>query len=136
MGSFSDFFENALLNHLTGKVPWTPITLFLGLCSATIDDTATGANCNELPDAGAYARTQILAVDWTLATEGYVTNNATVIFPTATAGWGVATYFALFDSGIWGAENLLMWGALLEPLTIAINDEITFSPNTLKISLD
>jgi len=77
MGSFTDFLENELLDHVFGNAAYTsPATLYIGLSTSTITDA--GGNVTE-PVGGSYARVP-------------VTNNATN-FP--------ASISCIFDTGIY-----------------------------------
>lgn len=63
-GSFSDYLEKKLLDHVLGGVAYTPpATVYVGLATEAITDATTGTTVAE-PTGGAYARVA-------------VTNNAT-----------------------------------------------------------
>jgi len=94
MGSFSNFWENEVLDHLFGKGAYTPPTIFLGLSTADPLDTALGL---AEPFGNAYARVETEAADWDAASGGALDNAEDITFPEASGAWGTITHFALFD---------------------------------------
>ena len=95
----------------------------------TADPGETGA-AGEV-SGGDYVRVAIGAVT---VTGGSLTNNASVTFPDATAGWGLVTHFGLFDDPT--AGHFLAGGALTASKTIASGDAVKFAIGALTITLD
>src|SRR4030042_476256 len=117
MGSFSDYWENEILDHAFGKDDYTPPTIYVGL--STTDPGDDGAGLSE-PSGNGYARVQTTEADWNGAAGGLVDNvNALELGP-ATGDWGTVTHFALFDSAAGG--HLLAHGALGQAKTFGNGD--------------
>lgn len=131
MGSFSDYWENEILDHLFNKSTYTPPTIHVGL-SAT-DPGDDGAGLSE-PNGNGYARVQMEAADWNMATGGLLDNASVITFNTATGNWGMLTHFALFDAASGG--NMLAHGTLVEAKVIGSGDTARFAAGALDVTLD
>ena len=131
MGSFSDYWENKILDHIFGKGNYTPPTIFVGLSTADpLDDASSLAE----PSGNGYARVQTSASDWNAASGGSLDNADDITFAQATGSWGTITHFALFDAATGG--NVLAHGALSQSKTISSSDIARFESGDLDISLD
>lgn len=108
MGSFANYLEDAIIDHITGKTEFTMLAnLYVALSTADPTDDASGM---AEPAAGAYARVETSPADWA-ASSGGATSNASIIeFPESTASWGEITHFAIFDAATDG--NMLGHGQL------------------------
>ena len=131
MGSFSDYWENEILDHLFGKGSYTPPTIYLALSAADPGDD--GAGLSE-PSGNGYARAATAASDWNAASGGALDNADVIEFPEATGAWGTVTHFALLDAASGG--NLLAHGTLSQSKTIASGDTARFVAGDLEINLD
>jgi hypothetical protein len=131
MGSFSDYLENELLDHLLGKGSYAPPTVYIAL--STADPGDSGAGLNE-PTGNGYARVQTEASDWNVAAAGSLDNVNLIEFDAATGDWGTVTHFALFDAV--SAGNLLAHGALAQAKTVNSGDTARFVAGDLEITLD
>jgi hypothetical protein len=131
MGSFTDHWENEILDHLFGKGSYTPPAIYVGL--STADPGDSGAGLSE-PSGNGYARVATAAADWNSASGGSLDNANAVTFPQATGSWGSITHFALFDASSGG--NMLAHGSLTQAKTIASGDTARFSAGDLDVSLD
>jgi len=126
MSAFSDYYENAIIDHMLRNQVFTPpTTLYVALFTA---DTGLEANNPSVEvTGGAYAR-QIITL--TAAAAGASDNTADIIFPTASASWGSVTQAAIVDhiSAVdWGiGVNVLMWADLTAPKTVSTNDVFKF----------
>ena len=136
MGSFSDYTENKFLDHITGKTAFPKPTAYVGLCTADPTDAGTGASCNEVTDANAYARVATAGADWAAASGGASSNANDITFPEATGSWGTVTHFALFDSGTYGEGNMLAHGSLTPSKTVTTGDTPKFAPGELDLTQD
>lgn len=133
MGSFSDHWENEILDHLFGKGVYNPPTIYVGL--STADPGDDGASLAEPEDSGTgYARVETEAADWNAASSGALDNAAAIEFPEATASWGTVTHFGLFDAAT--AGNMLAHGSLSQSKTIGDGDTARFAIGDLDVSLD
>ncbi len=131
MGSFSDYWENEILDHLFGKGGYSPPTIYVGLSTADPGDDGSGLS---EPSGDGYARVATSPADWSAACEGALTNNDAIEFPEAADAWGTVTHFALFDAA-WGG-HVLAHGALAEPKAIDSGDGARFAAGDLEISLN
>jgi len=129
--SFSDYLENALLDHLFGKAAYTAPTIYVGLSTADPLDDGTGL---AEPVGNGYARVATAATDWSAASSGVTTNATTITFPQATGLWGTVTHFALFDASTGG--NLLASGALTTAKSPDVGDTPSFAAGSLTVTLD
>jgi hypothetical protein len=131
MGSFSDYWENEILDHIFGKGSYTPPTVYVAL--STADPTDAGSGLSE-PSGDGYARKQTSASDWNTASGGALDNANEIAFNEATGSWGTITHFALMDAASGG--NMLGHGALSESKTIGSGDTAKFAAGDLDVSLD
>ena len=132
MGSFTDFLEDEILDHVFGKGVYTPPTIYVALSTSTPTDA--GGNVTEPADG--YARVQTAAADWNVATgDPSLTDNANEIaFPEASGDWGTITHFVLYDAA--SAGNALAWGALGTSKAITSGDTAKFAAGDLDTTLD
>ena len=131
MGSFSDYAEDALLDHLVGKSSLTMPTSFIAL--STADPTDDGSGMAE-PSGNNYARVETSASDWDSASGGATANAAAISFPTASGSWGTISYAALYDAATDG--NMLAHGALDTPVAVGADQIFTINIGDLDITLD
>lgn len=133
MGSFSDFLENELLDHVLGNSAYVaPSTVYIAL--STADPTDTGAGMAE-PSGFAYARQAVTnnLTNWPAAVAGAKSNFNSITFPEATGNWGTITHFAIFDAVSGG--NMLMHGALTVAKAITSGDVLQFPATSIAVSL-
>jgi len=131
MGSFSDYWENKILDHVFGKSTYTPPTIYVAL--STADPTDDGSGLSE-PSGSGYAREQTSVSDWDTAFGGALDNTNDITFSEATGSWGTITHFALIDAASGG--NVLAYGALSQSRTIGSGDTAKFAAGDLDVSLD
>jgi hypothetical protein len=80
MGSFADYWENEILDHLFGKGSYTPPTIYVGLSTADPFDDASGL---AEPSGNSYARVATSGADWNTASGGTIDNANELTFPQA-----------------------------------------------------
>lgn len=136
MGSFSDYLENKLLDHIVGKTSFTIPTVYIALCTADPTDAGTGASMNEVPNTNSYARKSTAGGDWDVAAAGAIANAVAIEFAQASGSWGTITHFALVDSGTHGAGNMLAHGNLTASKVVTDGDTVIFAIGDLDITLD
>ena len=132
--SFSNYLENAVLNHITGKTAFTQPTVFVGLSSTTPAENGTGIT---EPTGGSYARVAASGDTWSTATTGSTSNAAVITFPTATADWLTGsnlTHVVLFDAASGG--NFLAQGQITTPKPVLNGDTASFTTGGITINLD
>lgn len=133
MGSFTDYLEDKLLDHVFGKTAYTaPTTQYIALSTTTIADD--GTNMTE-PAAGAYARVSVTnnTTNWPNSSGGAKANGVAFTFPTATLSWGTVIDFAIMDDPT--AGNMLAYGTLNTSKTIDPGDTASFAIGDLDITL-
>jgi hypothetical protein len=117
--NLSNYLENKLLEHSTGKAAWTaPTKTYLGLYTVTPTDSTSGTEVA----GGNYARIQL---SWGTASEGQIATNAAAKFPsagTASVNFGTITALAISDAL---TEGNILWYSPLSP-TFTINTGDTF----------
>lgn len=136
MGSFSDYLENKVLDHVFGGGDYTrAATLYIALLTATPTDASTGSTITE-PSGGSYARVSVTnnATNFPAASGGSKSNGTTITFTTASASWGTVTHVGILDAS--SAGNLLAWGALTASKTVDSGDTVSFASTALAITLD
>lgn len=131
MGSFADYLEDKLLDHVVGKTSFTMPTCYVGLSTADPLDDASGL---AEPSGNGYTRVVTDGADWNAASGGSSSNAETITFPQASGSWGTSTHFALFDAAT--AGNMLAHGALDESKSVGANDIVKFLADSLNISLN
>jgi len=135
MGSFSNYAEDAILDHIVGKTSFTMPTVCVGLATSDPTDAGTGASMNECANTGSYARTATSGL-WEAASGGAIQNGTDITFPEASGSWGTVTHFALLDSASYGAGNMLAHGALSASKAIGSGDTPKFAAGDIDITLD
>ena len=133
MGSFTDFLELELLDHVFGAAAYTaPATLYVALSTTTITDA--GGNMTE-PSGNAYARVAVTnnATNWPAAAAGAKANGTAITFPTATGSWGTIIDFAIMDAAT--AGNMLGYGTLTTAQAITTGNTPSFAIGDLDITL-
>ena len=132
MGSFSDYWENEILDHVFKTGSYTaPTNIYVALCKSTIEDDDTGSSLPSEVSGGAYARTKCNT--WDAASGGATENSQAVTFSQATADWGTVTDFALVDSTSGG--NMLAYGKLGASKTVSSGDTAKFATGDIDITL-
>ncbi len=131
MGSFSNYWENKLLDYIFGKGDLTPTVIYLGLLTAEPGEDGTGL---AEPSGNGYQRVQTSASDWNVSTGGFLDNSGDIVFPMATGNWGTVTYFAFFDAATGG--NMLAYGTLSPTKVIGSGAIAKFNAGDLVINLD
>jgi hypothetical protein len=134
MGSFADFLELEILDHVFGAAAFSAAaTLHVGLSTTTITDA--GGNITE-PVGNGYARVAVDndKVTWSDALAGLVENDITFTFPEASGSWGVIIDFFISDAGT--AGNIYLYGTLDVSKTIDSGDTARFDPGDFNITLD
>ena len=135
-GSFSNDLEDKVLDHILGGGDYSRLaTVYIGLWTATLDDTSTGSTAGECT-GGSYARVSITnnATNWPAASSGAKANGAAITFPQATGSWGTATDFAILSAAT--AGDILGYGDLTVSKAISSGDTASFAIGELDVTLD
>ena len=129
-GSFADYLEDKVLDHIVGKTAFTMPVAYVAL--STADPLDTGAGMAE-PSGNNYSRVTTSGADWTAASGGASSNAQAITFPTASGSWGLCTHFAVFDAATVG--NMLFHGDLTVSKTIGNGDTPSFAVGELDLTL-
>lgn len=128
--NLSDFLENKLLEHSTGKASWTsPTHTYLALYTVAPTDSTPGTEVS----AGNYARVQL---SWGSASGGQISINANAAFPsagTASVNYGTVVAMGILDAVTSG--NLLWYANLSPSFTINVGDSFTVISGGITLSL-
>lgn len=137
MGSFSDYLEAKILDHVFGATTFTPpANLYLALFNSAPSDSGGGSEVSGF----SYARKQVAnnTTNWANASGTSPCAKALALaqaFAAASGGsWGSVTHFAIFDASSSG--NMLLWGALGTAETINDGGTLTFPIGQPVITLD
>lgn len=134
-GSFSDFLEQKVLNHVFGATAYSaPGTLYFALFTTAPSDSGGGTEVT----GGSYARVALTnnTTNFPNATGTSPTsksNGTTITFPAASANWGTVVAFGIFDASSGG--NLICWADLTANKTINNGDTASFAVGALTITL-
>lgn len=135
MASFSDYWENAVLDGTFGD-PTTPtITapVYLALCTTVPTDASTGTTIVEATYTG-YARKSVAAADMSAAASGSKTNSNAITFAACTASSSTITGWALCDAATVG--NVLCWGTATSTVISTTQTPATIAVGGLVVTLD
>lgn len=128
MSALTNISENKVLDHLCLVTPWTP-TSPLKVALYTVAPSEAGGGTEVT--GGSYARTN---VTFSAATNGSISNNNDVIFPTATATWGTIVAVAVFDSA---ATPVMIWyGPTAISKTVEQGDEYRLPIGAITLTAD
>lgn len=134
MGSFADFLENEILDHVFGAAAYSaPATLYVGLSTTTITDA--GGNITE-PSGNNYARLAVTnnATNFPAAAAGSKSNGTVLTFATPSGTWGTVVDFFVADAASGG--NILAYGTLTASQTISSGNIVTFAIGALTFTLN
>ena len=120
--SLTNYGENRILDLLRGAG-----TYYVGLFTAPPSETGGGTEIS----GGGYARQK---VTFGAASGGSMTNAEALEFPTATADWGTANAWALFDAAAGG--NMVWYGDITVPKALYAGDIYRVNENNLTLTMD
>lgn len=130
-GSFANYTENKVLDHITGKTAFTMPSVWIGLSTADPLDDASGL---AEPSGGSYVRKSTVGGDWDAAAAGATANANVITFVTATGDWGTISHFGLFDAA--SAGNMLAHGDLTTAKPVGSGDTAKFNVGDIDLTLD
>jgi hypothetical protein len=121
--SISNYAENKILEHTTGKTAWTmPTTVYVKLHTGDPGEAAT---------SNAATETTRKSAAWATASSGSIATSATLEW-TNVAATETITHWSLWDNST--AGNALWTGALSSSAAVTAGD--TFQITSLTLSLD
>ncbi len=134
MASFSDYLENAVLDHIFGDGTLTiTAPVYLALCTTVPTDASTGSNIVEANYTG-YARKSIAAADMSAASSGSKTNGNAITFAACTNGTSTIIGWAICDASTNG--NMLAWGTCTSTVISTTQTPATIAVGGLVVNLD
>lgn len=143
-GALTDYAENKIVDAvMRGQTLGAPATWYVALYTVCPTDSTAGTEVT----GGSYARVAVTAglTQWagtqsagsttaSSGTGGTTSNNATISFPTPTAGWGTVVCWGLTDAASSG--NLWIYSALTVNKTINNGDSVSFSAGAATFQID
>jgi hypothetical protein len=135
-GGFPDYLEPKLLDHVFGGADYTRLaTLYFGYSTTTVTD----AGGKTEPAVGSYARVAVTnnATNFPAASGTnpcQKTNGVAITFPVASAAQGTMVSWFIMDAASGG--NMLFHGVISPAKVVGINDEPSFAPGDLVMTLD
>jgi hypothetical protein len=129
MANASNTLENYLLNSIFGNASYSA-NLTVKLYTSALSDAGGGTEVT----GGSYAAAVVTnnTTNFPNSTTGVISNATAITFAQATASWGTVTHFGVFND----SSELVVWGALDVPKTVATNDVFSFAPSQLVCSCD
>lgn len=143
MSGFSVLYDNKVLDAMFKNKPITPTpdmhwALFRSEAGLTANDPAQWEEVNE----GGYERVPMAPDSFTDPVNSMIENIHFIEFPIATADWGTVTHVALMDGPNVGADNVMFWGLIRDPLTlvprprtIVTSDQYIMRPGTAVVRI-
>jgi hypothetical protein len=130
MGSFTDYAEKKILDHVLKVASYSPPgTVYLGLSTADPTDDASGwAN----PTYTGYARK---AITFAAAGSRSIVQTGAVTFDPCTAGSSVVTHWGIWDQLATGG-NLLAHGVFAAPKTIQVGNTPSVATAEVAVSFN
>jgi hypothetical protein len=131
-GSFADYLEDELLDHVFGGSDYTrPATVYIALYTVAPGDAGGGTECA----AADYARLSITnnATNFPASSGGAKANGTEFAWSAATNDWGTIVAFGIFDAVSGG--NLLCWADLSASKAVGVGDTAKFPIGDLDITL-
>jgi hypothetical protein len=117
MGSFANYLEKRLLDHLFCKDTYNSPTVYVAL--STAEPGESGSGMAEPYAQNGYNRIMTSEDNWNDAADGSIDNVTEISFPQATGNWGTATHFALLDKPFpndWAASTAYSLGNFVKPV--------------------
>ena len=126
MASYSDYLEDAILNHVFRNSALTsPTTVYVALYTAAPSDSGGGTQVS----GNGYSRQ---SAAFGAPSGGVITNSGTITFTASGGNWGTITHFGIFDASTNG--NLLAWAPLTTSRTVNDGDSLVFAASALSIT--
>ncbi len=126
MAQMSDYLENKLIDHVFRNITFvTPGTVYVALYSVDPTDADNGT---ELTGSG-YARKEAVIG---AATNGTASNNADILFDTASGDWTAVSHIGIRDNLTTG--NLLMHKILASPVTVTSGNNFRITAGDLELT--
>jgi hypothetical protein len=143
-GALTDYAENKVVDALIrAQSIGAPATWYVALYTTCPTDSTSGTEVT----GGSYARVAVTAglTQWagtqaaasttaSSGTGGTTSNNATITFPTPSAGWGTVLCWGLTDAST--AGNIWIFSTLTTSKTINSGDAVSFAAAAATFQID
>jgi hypothetical protein len=143
-GALTDYAENKVIDALIrAQSIGAPATWYVALYTTCPTDSTSGTEVS----GGSYARVAVTAglTQWagtqaaasttaSSGTGGTTSNNATITFPTPSAGWGTVLCWGLTDAST--AGNIWIFSTLTTSKTINSGDAVSFAAAAATFQID
>lgn len=143
-GALTDYAENKVVDALLrGQSLGAPATWYVALYTTCPTDSTSGTEVS----GGSYARVAVTAglTQWagtqsagsttaSSGTGGTTSNNATISFPTPSAGWSTVPCWGLTDAPTGG--NIWIYSTLTTSKTINSGDSVSFAAAAATFQID
>lgn len=130
MAGYTNYLDNKVLEHATGKTAYTAPTPFLALLTTQpSNNTGTGAVETTYTN---YARVACSGATWGTAATGSITTAAAVSFPQCGTTGASITGWALYDASTGG--NMLFYGTSALTVSNGITPQFAAGQLTLTLS--
>ena len=127
MNNASDYLENKILDHITGRTSYImPGTVYVGLFTTNPTDANTGTEVSH----ASYTRE---SAAFNAAAAGATANTSDIVFGPAGVSWGTVSHIGVYDAVTSG--NLLFHSALSLAKTITTGDEFKIAAGALTLTL-
>ncbi len=127
-GSFSDYLEDALLDHVFKTSAFgEPADIYIELYTVAPSDAGGGTPAV----GGSYARK--VHNTWDVAAGGAIENTGAITFVQATGDWGLIVALGIFDAIT--AGNFLAWCDLTVNKNVLSGDTAEFAAGEIDITL-
>ena len=142
MSSFTNYLNYEILDQIFGGADYAESgNHYIALSTGTGNVIAEDGTSFLEPTGYAYARVSVgnNKSEWSVATgdgDTEVHNRSGISFTTATGPWGTIADYGIYDIAATGLGNLLGFGALTTPQSIANNNTVSFASGALSITLN
>ncbi|OMF39756.1 phage tail fiber protein [Paenibacillus peoriae] len=128
--SKSNWWKTACINAALRGINFaSPQALYIALYTSSPTDADTGQEVS----GGGYTRRAVTFSEPVIADRwAVVASISDVVFPIASAKWGLITHVGIRDAATGG--NLIYYGAITTPRTAETNDTLRFLAGQLKVN--
>ena len=136
-GSFSDFWEKAILEHSVGKASTTMPSFYLSLLTVVPEDSKVGTNITEA-NYTTWAKKKVEGTQWTASgtTPTAIKNNVELELAACTAGSSTIIAWAGTDNATLATGNVICWGTATSTVISTTQTPPKIAANGLEITLD
>lgn len=135
MANMSNWLEQQLLGAIFKGQSYSNQTVYVALCTNTLNDTTTGSQLAE--PGGNYQRQATTASDWSVVDgttfDGTVNNITDIEWEDVT--WADTIIAVALVNQASGGE-VLFWGQLVNAKTVSVDDSVRFMVGSLVVQID